>query len=185
MVAAASQNTFLSLIGGEPFIIKQTWQLLEALSHLGVARSSRRLLTTDSGAARSWPTSPVLPEIASRSASTDMEPCPSSGAAPARSCSTRWTGSPSSRASGWPPRQRSRTQTLSTWSRSCGCLTVELQITYNTVTWPAGCKRRTFRPMSGASPCAACAPTSSPSAASAMRSRARVLRAARARRRVR
>jgi MoaA/NifB/PqqE/SkfB family radical SAM enzyme/2-polyprenyl-3-methyl-5-hydroxy-6-metoxy-1,4-benzoquinol methylase len=38
MVASgASENAFLSLIGGEPFIIKQTWQLLQELSQRGVA----------------------------------------------------------------------------------------------------------------------------------------------------
>jgi MoaA/NifB/PqqE/SkfB family radical SAM enzyme len=38
MVASgATSKAFLSLIGGEPFIIKQTWQLLEALSQRGVA----------------------------------------------------------------------------------------------------------------------------------------------------
>ena len=39
IAAGAHENALLTLMGGEPFLIKQTWQLLEALTERGVAKN--------------------------------------------------------------------------------------------------------------------------------------------------
>jgi len=60
MIASGAEgNAVLSLMGGEPFLIKHTWRLLDALVERGVAQNLLvGLATTVSSRApssRSWP----------------------------------------------------------------------------------------------------------------------------------
>jgi len=176
MVASgASQNAFLSLIGGEPFIIKQTWQLLEALSQRGVAKNiyvglltKRPVAQLEAGRARA-----ALLRGMSVSVSIDghgaLYEYLRHGASWKKLIDTLDWLTRFLRASGWPRRRRCRTETPSAWSPLLRVLDdYGLQVTYNTVTWPARLQATNLPPqLSGDSLCSACARTSNPSAARA------------------
>ena len=143
MVASgASQNAFLSLIGGEPFIIKQTWQLLEALSHLGVAGNIYVGLLTN-GQWRSSKLADLAPCFRGMSVSVSIDGHGAlyeyvrHGASWEKLLDTvDWlTGLEGVGVAATPTLQNANALYMVPLLRVLD--EYELQITYNTVTWPA------------------------------------------------